>query len=114
MGPQQTKSHSGRTPNLMAKNNLTDRVKNVGAKTAAAPAAAEKPAAPKPPPRAKPVKVTAELSPNTYRSLKEICNGLADDTGQTRVTNVAVIRALVEILPTDPDLLAKVRERVQP
>lgn len=96
----------------MAKNNLTDRVKTVGAKATQAPT--EHPTAPKPPPRAKPVKVTAELSPNAYRSLKDICNQLADDTGQTRVTNVAVIRALVELLPNNPELLAQVRKHVQP
>lgn len=95
----------------MAKNNLTDRVKTVGARATQAPA--ERPATPKPPPRAKPVKVTAELSPNAYRSLKDICNQLADETGQTRVTNVAVIRALVDMLPNNPELLAQVREHVQ-
>lgn len=94
----------------MAKNNLTDRVKTVGAKATQAPT--ERPTVPKPPPRAKPVKVTAELSPNAYRSLKDICNQLADETGQTRVTNVAVIRALVDILPNNPELLAEVRAHV--
>ena len=64
-------------------------------------------------PRAKPVRVTTDLAPQSYRALLAYCAALAEDLGRAKVPNVEVIRALVNELSTDPKLQATIGQAVR-
>lgn len=57
-----------------------------------------------PTPRAKPVRMSTDLAPQSYRALLDYCQDLAAAIGAARVPHTEVIRALVDQLETDPDL----------
>src|SRR5690625_6614994 len=46
-------------------------------------------------PRAKPVRLTSTLEPQTYRQLTGFCAEAADAIGAARVPHAAVVRALI-------------------
>ncbi|MGO1489454.1 MAG: hypothetical protein ACTHWA_13025 [Arachnia sp.] len=66
-----------------------------------------------PVPRAKPVRVTTDLAPQSYRELVAYCQRLAEDLGRAKVPHVEVIRALVGELETNPELQATVANTVR-
>lgn len=93
---------------------MTKKHQDVAARArrvAAGPAAAGAPAATDAP-RARPVRITADLAPQSYRALISYCSSLAEELGEARVPHVAVLRALVAQLETDTDLQATIAERV--
>lgn len=53
-------------------------------------------------PRVKPVRLSLDLAPQSYRTLKTTCDDLADELGQARVTTSEVLRVLVGLLDQDP------------
>jgi len=55
-------------------------------------------------PRAKPIRVTTDLSPQDYRHLVAYCADLAEHLGRAKVPHTEVIRALVSRLEQDPSL----------
>lgn len=55
-------------------------------------------------PRAKPVRVTTDLAPQSYRGLLAYSAGLAEQLGRAKVPHVEVIRALIAELNTNPAL----------
>lgn len=59
-------------------------------------------------PRAKPVRLTSTLEPQTYRQLTSFCAEAADAIGAARVPHAAVVRALIARLESDPDLRAAI------
>ena len=63
-------------------------------------------------PRAKPVRVTTDLAPQSYRALLAYCAEMAEDLGRAKVPHVEVIRALISELNANPDLQATVRQAV--
>lgn len=77
------------------------------AEEAPRPSAKAKPAI-----RSTPVRITADLPPQDYRSLVDYAGDLAAQFGRARVPHVAVIRALVVILGQDEDLQVRVASRV--
>lgn len=89
---------------------------------AAAPAAQDAPdvpaeaTAPRAPqrmaPRAKPVRVTTDLAPQSYRALLSYCAEMAEDLGRAKVPHVEVIRALISELNANPELQATIRQAV--
>lgn len=79
---------------------LSTRQPQKAARAAAAePAPATKPAAA---PRVKPVRLSLDLAPQSYRSLKLICDELAVELGRARVTQSEVMRAMVTLLDEAP------------
>lgn len=81
----------------------------------APPAEAEeapRPAKAKPAIRSTPVRITADLPPQDYRSLVDYAGELAAQFGRARVPHVAVIRALVVLLGQDEELRVRVASRV--
>jgi len=60
------------------------------------------------PARSNPVRVSVDLDPAQYRELVAWCASAAAETGQPRITNAAVIRALVEAL-ADTGISARIR-----
>lgn len=82
---------------------------------AKAPAAAKKaPAAPKraAEPRTKPVRITTDLAPKTYRVLQDYCAKTARALSWPKVPHAEVIRALIAELGTNAELQATVRNAV--
>lgn len=63
-------------------------------------------------PRSKPVRLTTELEPQTYRQLTSYCTETADAIGATRVPHAVVVRALISRLESDPQLRADITEDV--
>ncbi|MCJ0700227.1 DUF2274 domain-containing protein [Frigoribacterium faeni] len=63
--------------------------------------------------RAKPVRITADLSPQVYRGLIDYAAGLAEDLGQVRVAHVNITRALVAELLQNDELQGAVARRVR-
>lgn len=64
-------------------------------------------------PRAKPVRVTTDLAPRSYRALVAYCQALAETLGRAKVPHVEVMRALVDQLETDPELQAAIEETLR-
>lgn len=64
-------------------------------------------------PRAKPVRVTTDLAPQSYRALLAYSASLAEDLGRAKVPHVEVIRALVAELNADPALQATIGKAVR-
>lgn len=64
-------------------------------------------------PRAKPVRVTTDLAPQSYRQLVAYCQRLAEELGRAKVPHVEVIRALVGELETNPELQATIATTVR-
>jgi hypothetical protein len=62
--------------------------------------------------RAKPVRITADLSPQVYRGLIDYAAVLASMQGRARVAHVHVVRALVAELLEDEELRATIARRV--
>jgi len=54
--------------------------------------------------RAKPVRLSVDLSPELYRSFTQLSRDLADQVDVARVPHVAIIRALVCRVVNDPHL----------
>lgn len=67
----------------------------------------------RPAPRAKPVRVTTDLAPQSYRGLLAYSAGLAEDLGRAKVPHVEVIRALVNELNTNPALQETIGKAVR-
>lgn len=63
--------------------------------------------------RAKPVRITADLSPQVYRGLIDYAAELATTQGRARVAHVHVTRALVAELVENKDLQEAVARRVR-
>ncbi|MBG6059795.1 hypothetical protein RCH16_003157 [Cryobacterium sp. MP_M5] len=63
-------------------------------------------------PRAKPVRVTTDLAPQSYRALLAYCAEMAEDLGRAKVPHVEVIRALISELNANTELQATVRQAV--
>lgn len=63
-------------------------------------------------PRSKPVRVSADLPPQTYRALVTYCTDSAEQIGRTKVSHVEVLRALVVELDKNPDLRRTITERL--
>jgi hypothetical protein len=63
--------------------------------------------------RAKPVRITADLSPQVYRGLIDYAAELAKDQGRARVAHVHVTRALVAELVENKDLREAIARRVR-
>lgn len=74
------------------------------AESAAKPSASESAA----PVRIKPVRITADLSPQAYRRLSTRSAEVAAELGRAKVPLVDILRALVDRLDTDPDMRADV------
>ena len=66
-----------------------------------------------PAPRAKPVRVTTDLAPQSYRGLLAYSAGLAEDLGRAKVPHVEVIRALIAELNTNPALQETISKAVR-
>jgi hypothetical protein len=72
------------------------------------------------PPRARPVKLTVEVSPGLYSMLKAYPDeaGLPEATGKARIPSVEVFRALLEELAVNKELrehvATRIRENVTP
>lgn len=67
----------------------------------------------RPVPRAKPVRVTTDLAPQSYRGLLAYSAGLAEDLGRAKVPHVEVIRALITELNTNPALQETIGKAVR-
>jgi hypothetical protein len=63
--------------------------------------------------RAKPVRITADLSPQVYRELIDHAAGLAEAQGRVRVAHVNVTRALVAELLENDELQGAIARRVR-
>jgi hypothetical protein len=71
------------------------------------------PPAPKPAVvRSKPVRITADLPPQSYRSLIDFAASLATRFGRARLPHVNVIRALVLELEEDQALQERIASRI--
>jgi len=62
--------------------------------------------------RSKPVRITADLPPQSYRSLVDYAASLASRFGRARVPHVNVIRALVLELEDDQALQGRIAARI--
>ena len=63
--------------------------------------------------RSKPVRITADLSPQVYRGLIEYAAELAATQGRARVAHVHVVRALVAELVENGELQKAIAQRVR-
>lgn len=104
---------------MSPKDDLASRAKRLQEqRTAAAPAQAtpDAAAAPErpPAPRARPVRVTTDLAPQTHRFLAQYASSVAQATGQARVPGSDVIRALIAELETSEHLRAVIQSRLRP
>jgi hypothetical protein len=62
--------------------------------------------------RAKPIRITADLSPQVYRGLIDYAAELASAQGRARVAHVHVVRALVAELIENVELQKAIARRV--
>lgn len=110
---------------MSKQSDLAARAAKLTTRTAAGrPPAAEEPGrgdvaevAPKRPaaravPRAKPVRVSADLAPQDYRALLAYSAAMAEELGRAKVAHVLVIRALVSELNANPELQRTIRQAV--
>lgn len=98
------------------------RLTKPATKKAAPPQTGEDAAAPTPAPavtavrrsvpRSKPVRVSADLPPQTYRALVNYCTDSAEQIGRTKVSHVEVLRALVAELDKNADLRRIITDRL--
>lgn len=58
------------------------------------------------------VRLSADITPASYRDLVRISQDVAFQVGRTRVAHVAIVRALLDELIDNPSLRALVTERV--
>lgn len=65
------------------------------------------------PPRAKPIRVTTDLSPQDYRHLVAYCADLAEHLGQAKVPHTEVIRALINRLEQDSSLRETITDDIK-
>jgi hypothetical protein len=63
--------------------------------------------------RVKPVRITADLSPQVYRGLIDYAAGLAEAQGRVRIAHVHVTRALVAELLENDEMQATIARRVR-
>jgi hypothetical protein len=63
--------------------------------------------------RVKPVRITADLSPQVYRGLIDYAAELASAQGRARVAHVHIVRALVAELVEKEDLQEAIARRVR-
>ena len=63
-------------------------------------------------PRTAPIRITADLAPQSYRALLAYCADLAEEIGQAKVPHVEVIRALISELEVNPGLQRSVRRAI--
>lgn len=63
-------------------------------------------------PRAKPVRLSVDLSPTVYRELQEFCAASAVSLERPRVAGVDVLRSLLAELAEDETLAARVQARL--
>lgn len=91
---------------------LTKQMEHAAARPSptSAPAAGGKPAGPAP--RAKPVRLSVDLAPASYRELQEFCTAAAVALERPRVAGVDVLRSLLAELAADDALAARVRGRL--
>jgi len=82
---------------------------------AARAAAAEPPHGAKPAaaPRVKPVRLSLDLAPQSYRSLKAVCDELAVELGRARVSQSEVMRAMVALLDEAPAVRQALTEAIR-
>ena len=59
------------------------------------------------------VRLSADITPASYRELTRISQDLAFQIGRTRVAHVDVLRALLEELIDNPSLRNIVRDRIE-
>lgn len=95
----------------MAKNTAADRAAQA-ARVLSRSEPEEKPQAPSRAPLSKPVRVSADLPPKTYKQLQEFCQDAAVDLGVPRVAHVKVLRALLQELAEHEDLRKRVCQRI--
>lgn len=62
--------------------------------------------------RSKPVRITADLPPQSYRNLVNYAASLANRFGRARLPHVKVIRALVLELEEDQSLQGRIAARI--
>lgn len=62
--------------------------------------------------RTSPVRVTVDLPPAEHAALVRWCAEAAAETGRPRVSNQAVLRALVHRLSADPALAEQIRQDI--
>ena len=65
-----------------------------------------------PPIRTRPIRVTADLPPRTYRTLNALTQDLAAALARPRVHQVEVIRALIELAGDGSPLAQQIRDAV--
>lgn len=100
----------------MSKADIAARAAKLGERKgsrAAEPTTDDTPVARVQAPRAKPVRVTTDLAPQSYRQLVAYCQRLAEELGRAKVPHVEVIRALVGELETNPELQATIATTVR-
>lgn len=101
----------------MSKSDIANRAAKLGERKGGRPAESETEetpvARPRTAPRAKPVRVTTDLAPQSYRALVSYCQDLAENLGRAKVPHVEVIRALVAQLEKDPALQATIESTVR-
>lgn len=85
---------------------LTDRVRVVSTRQKSSKPAATAPLSEK-------VRLSADIAPEAYRALVSWCADIATKIGRTRIQHVWVIRALVDEMQENPELQAKIIERLQ-
>ena len=68
---------------------------------------------PVPVPRAKPVRLTIDVAPQSYRGLVTYCAELAETLGRAKVSHAEVIRALISTLAADETLQSVIAERLK-
>ncbi len=101
----------------MSKSDIANRAAKLGERKGGRPTEPETEetpvAQPRTAPRAKPVRVTTDLAPQSYRALVSYCQDLAENLGRAKVPHVEVIRALVAQLEDDPALQATIGSAVR-
>ena len=99
---------------MSTKKNLAERAALVGSRRQKAHAEETREATPATAPKVRvdPVRLSTDISPNTYRFLIDYCAGIAAELGKPRVTHTSVLRRLLDELQQDPALQARVRDQL--